>query len=426
MWELWMLQQNSKEKTWAAPLWRSIHIYQKGSLPQAHPVRYPPSGSSSPSYTRRNPCHNHFYLYTKFRSRLIRGLNGQILIKGDFNGHSYSWGNLSNDTRGDVIERFTEKRVCASSTMDPPHTWNHKPSIHRTQHQPLTSPSVHLAWLLNVHGRSFLTPMVVITIQSSYPCLLLLETRTRMVILATGCSQGLTGTNLQSCAWTRSQVISSMTKTPSPHSSRTSSMLQKTASQGQPHAVPPKSNLWFDEECREMLKTRRALDRKVHRGGGARVETLISSRQTQAQARRLFTQKKRSHGPGMCHNWTPTPQSSMCGTEWGKYPVKMSAHPSNISMGRMVLPSLTPRISLMRKQQHSQTTPPLPTTVPDSRPSRLKMRELESTSPMITLKSTTSPSDWEISGVLSWRPNPVPLGLTGSKTTCWNTSLRTH
>ena len=160
-------------------------------------------------------------------------------------------------------------------------------------------------------------------------------------------------------------------------------------------------------------------------GGGARVETLISSRQTQAQARRLFTQKK-SHGPGMCHNWTPTPQSSMCGTEWGKYPVKMSAHPSNISMGRMVLPSLTPRISLMRKQQHSQTTPPLPTTVPDSRPSRLKMRELESTSPMITLKSTTSPSDWEISGALSWRPNPVPLGLTGSKTTCWNTSLRTH
>ena len=120
MWELWMLQQNSKEKTWAAPLWRSIHIYQKGSLPQAHPVRYPPSGSSSPSYTRRNPCHNNFYLYTKFRSRLIRGLNGQILIKGDFNGHSYSWGNLSNDTRGDVIERFTEKNsLCILNNGSP-------------------------------------------------------------------------------------------------------------------------------------------------------------------------------------------------------------------------------------------------------------------------------------------------------------------
>ena len=30
------------------------------------------------------------------------------------------------------------------------------------------------------------------------------------------------------------------------------------------------------------------------------------------------------------------------------------------------------------------------------------------------------------SGVLYWRLNPVPLDLTGSTTTCWNTSLRTH
>ena len=57
--------------------------------------------------------------------------------------------------------------------------------------------------------------------------------------------------------------------------------------------VPKKSNPWFDEECREMLKARRALDRKVHRGGGPRAETLMSFRRTQAQARRLFTRKKR-------------------------------------------------------------------------------------------------------------------------------------
>ena len=101
-------------------------------------------------------------------------------------------------------------------------------------------------------------------------------------------------------------------------------------------------------------------------------------------------------------------------------------HPSNILMGRMVLPSLTPRIWLASTQQHSQTTPPLPAIVPDSRPSRLNMREFESTSPLITLRSTTSPSDWKISGDLSWRPNPVPLDLTGSTTTCWNTSQRTR
>ena len=101
-------------------------------------------------------------------------------------------------------------------------------------HTPLTFPSVHLASLWNVHGRSFLTHMVVIIIWSLSPCLLLLETRTKVVIPVTRCSQRLTGSNLQSCAWTRSQVISSMIKTPSPHLSGTSSMLQKTASQGQP------------------------------------------------------------------------------------------------------------------------------------------------------------------------------------------------
>ena len=57
--------------------------------------------------------------------------------------------------------------------------------------------------------------------------------------------------------------------------------------------VRKESNPWFDEECREMLKTRRALDRKVHRGRGPRVETLMSFRRTWAQARRLFTQKKK-------------------------------------------------------------------------------------------------------------------------------------
>ena len=94
--------------------------------------------------------------------------------------------------------------------------------------------------------------------------------------------------------------------------------------------IPKKCNPWFDEECREMLKTRRALDRKVHRGRGPRVETLMSFRRTQAEARRLFTQKKENHGHNMCQNSTPTLLLRTCGTDWGKYLVKMSAHQSNI------------------------------------------------------------------------------------------------
>ena len=94
--------------------------------------------------------------------------------------------------------------------------------------------------------------------------------------------------------------------------------------------VPKKSNLWFDEECREMLKTRQALDRKVHRGRGPRVETLMSFRRTRAQARRLFTQKKSESWTRYVSQLNTNTQSSICRTEWGKYLAKMSAHPSNI------------------------------------------------------------------------------------------------
>ena len=92
----------------------------------------------------------------------------------------------------------------------------------------------------------------------------------------------------------------------------------------------------------------------------------------------------------------------------------------------MVLPSLTSTILLTSMQRPSQISRPVPTTVPDSRPSRLKIRGSESTSTLTTLKSTKSLSDCELSSVPSWRPNPVPLDLTGSTTTYWNTSLRTH
>ena len=92
----------------------------------------------------------------------------------------------------------------------------------------------------------------------------------------------------------------------------------------------------------------------------------------------------------------------------------------------MVLPSLTPSLLPMSMQQHSQITPPLPTTVQDSRKSRNRMRRSESTSLLTILKSTTNPSGLGISGVPSWRPNPVPLDLMGSTTIYWNISLRTH
>ena len=42
-------------------------------------------------------------------SHLIRNIRGQVLITGDFNGHNPLWGSHDVDTRGEVIEIFTDK-----------------------------------------------------------------------------------------------------------------------------------------------------------------------------------------------------------------------------------------------------------------------------------------------------------------------------
>ena len=80
---------------------------QLGTHLQAVAVQVTLGGSPVTILSVYTPSSDH--LTTQDLSRLIRGLNGQILIIRDLNGHSYSWGNLNNDTRGDVIERFTDR-----------------------------------------------------------------------------------------------------------------------------------------------------------------------------------------------------------------------------------------------------------------------------------------------------------------------------
>ena len=159
---------------------------------------------------------------------------------------------------------------------------------------------------------------------------------------------------------------------------------------------------------------------------GPRAETLMSFRRTQAQARRLFTRKKRE-------SWTKYASKLNTNTAikhvWDrvrKISGKNVFPPKRYLKGKMVLPSLTPSLMPMNMQQHSQITPPLPTTVQNSRQSKNMMRSSESTSLLTIPKSTTNPSGWGISGVPSWRPNPVPLDLMGSTTIYWNIFLRTH
>ena len=93
--------------------------------------------------------------------------------------------------------------------------------------------------------------------------------------------------------------------------------------------VPKKAYPRFDDECREMLKARQALDRKVHRGGGLEQRYSCSSEELKHRPDDYLLRKK-SCGQNMSQRLTPTPQSSMCGTGWGKYLAKMFAHPNGI------------------------------------------------------------------------------------------------
>ena len=73
------------------------------------------------------PGNNH--LTTRDLSNLIRNIRGQILIMGDFNGHNYMWGSHDVDTRGEIIERFTDKHnLCILN--DGTHTYLKPQALH--------------------------------------------------------------------------------------------------------------------------------------------------------------------------------------------------------------------------------------------------------------------------------------------------------
>ena len=56
--------------------------------------------------------------------------------------------------------------------------------------------------------------------------------------------------------------------------------------------IAKKSNPWFDDECQEALKARRAMNKRVRHSRELRGETISAFRRSKAKARRLFNQKK--------------------------------------------------------------------------------------------------------------------------------------
>ena len=232
------------------------------------------------------------HLTTRDMSYLVRNIRSQKLVMGDFNGHNYLWGSHDVDTRGEVIERFTDKHnLCILN--DGTHTYL-KPQaqhvINPTSAIDLTisTPGLALrsAWevLPDTHGSDhypILTSILpsVAEIQPSCDPFHLVFSRADWEQFHDLCLENITEDILG--------------KVDPLHSFVKHIIKAGNYSIARATTIPKKSNPWFDEECREALKARLALDKKARRSQEIRGETLSAFRQSQAQARRLFNMKKR-------------------------------------------------------------------------------------------------------------------------------------
>ena len=103
--------------SWQAPCMISNHQRQRRT-PQRRPlmrrkavvvVRAPDGDLCTRVHYSLDRMSLHLNSGTYGHNILIRNIKGQILILGDFNGHNYLWGSHDVDTRGEAIERFTDK-----------------------------------------------------------------------------------------------------------------------------------------------------------------------------------------------------------------------------------------------------------------------------------------------------------------------------
>ena len=232
------------------------------------------------------------HLTTRDLSHLLRNIRGQTLIMGDFNGHNYLWGSHDVDTRGEVIERFTDKHnLCILN--DGTHTYLKPQAQHVTNPTSaidltISTPELALrsVWevLPDTHGSDhypILTSILpsVAEIQPSCDSSHWVFPRADWEKFHDLCLEKITEDILG-----EADPLNSFIK-----------HITQAGNESIPRAttIPKKSNPWFDEECREALKARHTLDKRARQSREIRGETLSAFRRSQAQARRLFNLKKR-------------------------------------------------------------------------------------------------------------------------------------
>ena len=205
---------------------------------------------------------------------------------------NYLWGSHDVDTRGEVIERFTDKHnLCILN--DGTHTYLKPQAQHVTNPTSaidltISTPELALrsVWevLPDTHGSDhypILTSILpsVAEIQPSCDSSHLVFSRADLEKFHDLCLEKITEDILG-----EADPLNSFIK-----------HIAQARNESIPRAttIPKKSNPWFDEECREALKARHTLDKRARQSREIRGETLSAFRRSQAQARRLFNLKKR-------------------------------------------------------------------------------------------------------------------------------------
>ena len=232
------------------------------------------------------------HLATRDLSNLIRNIRGQILIMGDFNGHNYMWGSHDVDTRGEIIERFTDKHnLCILN--DGTHTYL------KPQDQHVNRPTSAIDLTISTPGLALRSVWLVLPDthgSDHYPILTSFLPSVAEIQPCCDPSHWV----FAKANWEQFHdlCLESISEDILGEADPLHSLVEhitKAANECIPRAtfIPKKSNPWFDEECWEALKARKALDKRVRHGRELRGDTISAFRRSQAKARRLFNQKKR-------------------------------------------------------------------------------------------------------------------------------------
>ena len=203
---------------------------------QAIAVRVTLGGTPITILSVNYPGNNH--LTTRDLSNLIRNIRGQIPIMGDFNGHNCLWGSHEVDTRGEVIERFTDKHnLCVFN--DGTHTY------------------------LKPQAQHVNKPMSAIDTQPSCDPSHWVFSRADWEQFHDLCLEGVTEDMLEEVVPLHSFV----------------KHITKAANNSIPRAttIPKKSNPWFDEECQEALRQEGQIKSRIQRGNSIRFQKVTGA-----------------------------------------------------------------------------------------------------------------------------------------------------